>query len=306
VYLSHFGLKELPFKITPDTGYAFESRSQRETLNMLLVAQDLGEGFIKVVGEVGTGKTLLCRRFLAKLPEDTVTAYVPNPALRTRALLLALARELGLDASERATEYELRVLLEQALLEHARAQRRVVIVLDEAQTLPLPTLEVLRLLSNLETEKAKLMQVALFGQPELDRRLARPSVRQLRQRIAFSARLAPMSEHEIGEYVEHRMRVAGYTGGTAFSDKAVRVLGSATGGVPRLVNIIANKSLMLAFGRGARQVQGGDAWEAARDTADTNAKRIFAMPAWAGIGLLGAARSIGLDLAPHQAQRGHA
>jgi MSHA biogenesis protein MshM len=295
VYLSHFGLKELPFRITPDTGYAFESRSQREALNMLLVAQELGEGFIKVIGEVGTGKTLLCRRLLAKLAADTVTAYIPNPALRTRALLLALARELALDASERATEYELRVTLEQALLAHARAQRRVVIVLDEAQTLPLPTLEVLRLLSNLETEKTKLMQVVLFGQPELDRRLAKPSVRQLRQRIAFSARLSPMNDHETGEYLEHRMRVAGFTGGTAFSDRAVRVLCSATNGVPRLVNIVANKSLMLAFGRGARQVQGTDAWDAARDTADERTRRIFAFPAWAGIGLLGAARRIGLQ-----------
>ncbi len=294
MYTKHFGLTELPFRITPDTAYAFESRSQREALNTLLVAQSMGEGFIKVVGEVGTGKTLLCRRFLAKLPEGTVTAYIPNPALRPRALMLALARELQIAPSERATEYDLRTMLERALVEHARAGRSVVILLDEAQTLPLPTLEILRLLSNLETEKTKLMQVVLFGQPELERRLARPAVRQLRQRIGFSARLKPMRAQEIGAYVEHRMRVAGYSGAHAFSDAALRVLVTASRGVPRLVNVVANKSLMAAFGRGARRVEGRDAWHAAQDTVDKGSQRIFTMPAWAGIGMLGAAQGMGL------------
>lgn len=294
MYTKHFGLTELPFRITPDTSYAFESRSQREALNTLLVAQSMGEGFMKVVGEVGTGKTLLCRRFLAKLPEGTVSAYIPNPALRPRALMLALARELQIDAGERATEYDLRTMLERALVGHARAGRPVVILLDEAQTLPLPTLEILRLLSNLETEKAKLMQLVLFGQPELDRRLAKRVVRQLRQRIAFSARLEPMRAHEIGAYIEHRMRVAGYSGASAFSDTALRVLTTASGGVPRLANVLANKSLMAAFGRGSRRVEGRDAWLAAQDTVDKTSRRIFTMPAWAGIGVLGAAQGIGL------------
>ena len=294
MYTEHFGLTELPFRITPDTSYAFESRSQREALNTLLVAQSMGEGFMKVVGEVGTGKTLLCRRFLAKLPEGAVAAYIPNPALRPRALMLALAKELQIGPGERATEYDLRTMLELVLVEHARAGRPVVILLDEAQTLPLPTLEILRLLSNLETEKTKLMQVVLFGQPELDRRLAKPAVRQLRQRIAFSARLEPMRAHEIGAYIEHRMRVAGYSGASAFSDTALRVLATASRGVPRLANVLANKSLMAAFGRGSRRVEGRDAWQAAQDTVDRKSRRIFTMPAWAGIGVLGAAQGIGL------------
>ncbi|MFO1199507.1 MAG: AAA family ATPase [Burkholderiaceae bacterium] len=293
MYLTHFGLRELPFVITPDTAYAFRSRSHQRALNTLLVALQLGEGFIKIVGEVGTGKTLLCRRFLAKLPEGTVSAYIPNPALRPRPLLFALTQELRIPVPARATEYDMRLKLEAAMIEHAHAGRRVVICLDEAQTIPSQSLEILRLLSNLETEKSKMMQLVMFGQPELDRRLAKPSVRQLRQRIAFSYRMRAMSEEEVDAYVEHRLRVAGREGARVFTPQATRILHAASGGVPRLVNILANKSLMLAYGRGVAEVGPREAWLAARDTADSRNPRLYRLPAWAGLGMLSAMQAVG-------------
>ncbi len=292
MYLKHFGLREFPFSITPDTAFAFGSRSHQRALNVLLVAQRHGEGFIKVVGEVGTGKTLLCRRFLSCLPPGTVTAYVPNPSMKPRVLLLTLAHELRLPVSPRASEFEIRTRIEQAMIEHGRAGRPVVICLDEAQTIPLPSLEILRLLSNLETEKSKLMQLVLFGQPELDRKLAKESVRQLRQRIGFSYRMRAMTEVEVAAYLEHRMRVAGHQGTRMFAPQAAAALHLASEGVPRLLNIMANKALMVAFGRGLPQVSVHEAWLAARDTEDARNAHLFALPSWAGTGVMAAARAL--------------
>ncbi|UCE30272.1 MAG: AAA family ATPase, partial [Burkholderiales bacterium] len=176
MYLTHFGLAEFPFNLTPDTAFSFASGTQREALDALRVAVDLGEGFVKVVGEVGTGKTLTCRRFIASQPERTVTAYLPNPSLAPRGLMTGLAAELGISAPGRLGVTALRERIERKLLQHAAAGRGVVVCLDEAQTMPDDALEQLRLLSNLETEKSKLMQVVMFGQPELDRRMARDSL----------------------------------------------------------------------------------------------------------------------------------
>jgi MSHA biogenesis protein MshM len=292
MYLAHLGLAEFPFSLTPDPAYAFGSRAQKQALDDLVVAHGLGEGFVKVVGEVGTGKTLLCRRLLSALPEGTVTAYLPNPALPPRALMLALAFELGIEVPARVTEFELRKRLESCLMGHVAAGRSVVVCIDEAQTIPLQSLERVRLLSNLETDKRKLMQVVLFGQPELDRRLAGRSARQLRQRIAFHVRLGTMDGAEVAAYLEHRMRVAGFAGARAFSPAAARAIAWASRGVPRLVNVIANKSLMLAYGRGLSRVGVDEAWLAARDTVDSRTPSLFAMPAWAGGGLLAAASAL--------------
>jgi MSHA biogenesis protein MshM len=174
-YLKHFGLRELPFGITPDTSYFFACRSIQEALNTLLVAVSNGEGFIKITGEVGTGKTLLCRKFLSTLGPGWVSAYIPNPNLEPRVIQLALAEELGLPGS--VEPHRLEKELTQRLLDIARQGKRVVLCMDETQAMPLATLETVRLLTNLETEKRKLMQVVLFGQPELDRKLASASVR---------------------------------------------------------------------------------------------------------------------------------
>ncbi len=266
MYQQHFGLVEAPFGITPDTSFAFAARAHQEALNTLLLAVREGEGFVKITGEVGTGKTLLCRRFLATLGADCKTAYLPNPALRPQTLLLALARELGLDITPETDEYTLMKTLNDVLLAEAAAGRRVVVCLDEVQAMPLPTLETVRLLSNLETEKRKLLQVVLFGQPELDARLADASVRQIRQRIAFHYHLSGLTRQELQAYLDHRLRVAGYRGPALFDDGATRSLYRASRGIPRLVNILAHKALISAYGRGARTVSAAHVRRAARDT----------------------------------------
>jgi len=266
MYESHFGLREPPFGITPDTSFAYACNSHQEALNTLLVAARNGEGFMKVTGEVGTGKTLLCRRFLAALDARFVSAYVPNPYLEPRTLMFALADELGIALPREADQHQLLKELARALLNFARQGKTVVLCLDEAQAMPLETLEALRLLTNLETEKRKLLQVVLFGQPELDERLALASVRQLRQRITFQYRLSALTVQEVDHYLAHRLRVAGYRGGQLFAPSAVRRLHRASRGVPRLVNIMAHKSLLLAFGEGLQQVQPRHVHGAAADT----------------------------------------
>ena len=204
MYLGHFGLTELPFGITPDTQFAYAGAAHQEALNTLLLAIRSGEGFVKITGEVGTGKTLLCRRLLATLGEDCVAAYIPNPQVDPKALLVELADELRAPTTEgRAIVHVVR-RINGRLLELARQGKTAVLCIDEAQTMPLLTLETLRLISNLETEKRKLIQIVLFGQPELDDKLREPRVRQLRQRIAFHYRLPGLRREEVDAYVEHR------------------------------------------------------------------------------------------------------
>lgn len=266
-YLSHFGLREAPFSLTPDTQFVYGTRAHQEAVNTLLVAVNGGEGFVKIVGEVGTGKTLLCRRLLNALRERAVTAYVPNPNLTPTELLVALAEEFQLPLEGNDNAHLLTKLLNDALLEFARLGRGVVVCIDEAQALPRESLETLRLLSNLETEKRKLMQIVLFGQPELDVNLNDPAIRQLKQRITFHYRLDVLLPDEMPLYIAHRMRVAGAsTGGNLFCPRAVGVLYKASRGTPRLVNILANKALMAAYGEGARLVKSRHVKAAARDT----------------------------------------
>lgn len=291
MYLEHFGLREQPFSLTPDTDYFFASATHREALNVLLVALRGGEGFIKVTGEVGLGKTLLCRQLLNALGEDFVTAYVPNPHLSAGSMRLALARELGVILPRaRYTQEDLLDWLNAALLERAAAGQRVVLCLDEAQELPAQTLEAVRLLTNLETEKRKLLQVVLFGQPELDRRLADRRLRQLVQRITFSYRLVPMDRKTVAVYVGHRLHVAGYRGAPLFTSRALARLYRASGGTPRLINILCHKSLMAAYGPGAHRVDGKAMRRAVRDTEGATHGWRFARAAFASLflGLLAA------------------
>jgi MSHA biogenesis protein MshM len=288
MYRSHFGLREPPFGITPDTTFAFSCASHQEALNTLLVAVSNGEGFIKITGEVGTGKTLLCRRFLSTLDENTVSAYIPNPYLEPPALMLALAEELNLPVAATGDQHHLLKQINHALLDFARNGKRVVVSLDEAQAMPTETLEALRLLSNLETEKRKLLQVVLFGQPELDEKLAHESVRQLRQRITFQYHLGTLSRPELDHYLTHRLRVAGHAGGQLFSRGAVLQMYRATRGVPRLVNIIAHKCLLLVYGEGGNQVLARHVKAAAADTPSAHPPRLrwlwSAVPAMLGAG----------------------
>jgi MSHA biogenesis protein MshM len=266
MYHRHFGLDEAPFSLTPDTAFFFAHHSAQSALNTLLVALRGGEGFVKVVGEVGCGKTLLCRRLLALLAQDCETAYIPNPALDPKGMLCAVCEELGVPAG-RGAGHRLVKSLEAALLAHAAAGRRVVLVIDEAQAIPDATVEVLRLLSNIETEKRKLLQIVLFGQPELDAKLAQPHLRQLLQRISFAERIQPLAPREVREYVGHRLRAAGAGDDPVFDDAALDELSRRSRGVPRLINAIAHKAMMLAFGEGASRIARRHVSAASADTA---------------------------------------
>lgn len=274
MYESYFGLRETPFSITPDTSYFFAWPTAQEALNTLLVAVRTGEGFIKITGEVGTGKTLLCRKFIATLDDEFRTAYIPNPMLEPRALMLALADELEVPIEKDADQHHILKSITYRLLELAHGGKRVVLCVDEAQAMPLETLEALRLLTNLETEKRKLLQIVMFGQPELDRHLQNASIRQLAQRITFHYHLGPLSADDLQFYLAHRLNVAGYGGSRLFSRRAVRALKAASGGIPRLVNILAHKSLLVTYGKGERQVGARHVYAAARDTMAAKATRL--------------------------------
>ena len=268
-YLSYFGLRELPFGITPDTHFFFAARASQEALNTLLVAIANGEGFVKVTGEVGTGKTLLCRKVLASLQPRCVSAYIPNPSFGPKSLLIALADELSLPLEPDLADIEPHRLLRavtRALLDIARHGKRVVLCMDESQSMSLETLEALRLLTNVETEKMKLLQVVLFGQPELDTKLASASVRQLRQRIIFEHRLHGLARDEVGAYVTHRLVVAGYSGAPLVADGAISLLHRSSRGVPRLINVLMHKAMLLAYGEGVRAVRSSHVRAAIGDT----------------------------------------
>jgi MSHA biogenesis protein MshM len=273
LYLKHFGLSELPFRITPDTSFTYSVQYHQEALNTVLMALAQGEGFVKICGEVGTGKTLLCRRLLQSLDDSWVSAYLPNPNLDPDTLFLALAEELGIKDLAGLDQYHLVRRINHALLGFARARKRVVVCIDEAQVMSVETLEALRLLSNLETEKRKLLQIVLFGQPELDQKLQRREVRQLQQRIAFHYRLCGLRKSEIGDYVAHRLRVAGYRGDALFTPAALRALYRGSGGTPRLINILAHKSLLLVFGEGRQIAKARHVRLARRDT--EGARRVW-------------------------------
>jgi len=287
MYLNHFALREFPFGLTPDTSFFFACSSYQEALNTLLVAARNGEGFIKITGEVGNGKTLLCRKFLSTLNQGMqattpigtqdqaaeavvgqrfITAYIPNPYLEPSTLLLALAEEFRVPLEKHTDQHLLLKGLTRALLDCARQGQRALVCLDEAQALPLQSLEVLRLLTNLETEKRKLLQVVLFGQPELNEHLGQHSVRQLRQRISFQYDLKGLRPDELDRYLRHRLSVAGYNGETLFDKAAVAKMHRISGGTPRLVNIIAHKALLLAFGEGKQHVSAKHIGAAAADT----------------------------------------
>jgi MSHA biogenesis protein MshM len=254
MYLDYFKLKDLPFSLTPNVEYYCQLKSHHEALNTLLFCLRSGEGFIKIIGEVGSGKTLLCRKLLHCLEDDFFTAYIPNPDLSPIELRRAVARELGINPALLHDQHELLTIINSRLVELHAAGKKVVLILDEAQAIPLESLEAVRLLTNLETEKTKLLQVVLFGQPELDVHLNQPQFRQLKQRITFSYYLSLLSREELDTYLFHRLAVAGYTYGALFTEKARNMLFHTSRGVPRIVNVLCHKALLVAYGRGEKVI----------------------------------------------------
>ncbi len=269
MYLQHFGLRELPFSLTPNTQFFLNMASYHKAYNMLMVSLANAEGFIKIVGEVGTGKTMLCRKVLNTLEEDKenyITAYIPNPVLSPKGLFLAFAEELNIEIDQDVGHHRLLKAITERLIEASAENKQVVLFIDEAHAMPEQTLEALRLLTNIETEQVKLFQVVLFAQPELDALLSQASLRQLRQRITFSFQIEALDREGIERYVVHRLATAGYNGPFLFSKRALDFLFRASEGIPRVVNILCHKALMVAFGKGERTVQVEHLRSAADDT----------------------------------------
>ena len=254
MYYAHFGLKEPPFKITPNTEVFYTGGKRGAVLDALIYAILNGEGIIKVVGEVGSGKTMLCRMLQTILPEKIESIYLANPSVAPEDILHAIAFELQLKLPKNADRLKVMQVLQSHLLARHAAGKQVVIFVEEAQGMPLATLEEIRLLSNLETNHDKLLQIVLFGQPELDDNLNQTHIRQLRERITHSFNLAPLQPKEISEYLMFRLRAAGYFGPHLFTKSAINSIASSAQGLVRRVNILADKALLAAFADNVYQV----------------------------------------------------
>ncbi len=266
MYEEFYGLREKPFSLTPDTDFFYRDRVHQEALNVLTVALNSGEGFVQVVGDVGTGKTLLCRQFLHMLQKTHTTAYLPNPLLTPLELYRAITDDLELKIPPPATAQQFIKALFTALISLKKAGRPLTVLIDEAQVMPIRSLEALRLLSNLETRKEKLLHIIFFAQPEFEQRLAKDNLRQLRQRITFTYTLKALPSSDLAAYLDHRLRVAGYQGNSLFTPAAVKLLYRASKGVPRVINLLAHKALMVGYGKGAGKITGQMASAAITDT----------------------------------------
>jgi type II secretory pathway predicted ATPase ExeA len=254
MYYKHFGLTQPPFRITPDTDFFFEGGNRGAILEALIYAVTQGEGIVKVVGEVGSGKTMLCRVLQSRLPGSVETVYLANPSVSPEEILHAIAFELQLPLPRDAGRLEVMHALNEYLLARHEEGRQVVVFVEESQSMPIGTLEEIRLLSNLETRRHKLLQIILFGQPELDDNLCKPEIRQLRERITHSFNLAPLTAEEVREYLSFRLRAAGYHGPDLFSERVIRHIWRITGGLTRRINIVADKALLAAYAANTHNV----------------------------------------------------
>ena len=288
MYFDYFGLKEAPFRITPNTEYWYAGGQRGEMLAALLYAIGQGEGIIKVVGEVGSGKTMLCRKLVAQLPDSVDSVYLGNPTLSPDDMLAAILADLGVDAPENGRQARL-AQLNNTLLDRHQAGRRVVVFVEEAQGIALDNLEFLRLLTNLETATDKLLQIVLFGQPELDAQLANPSIRQLKDRITLSLNLSPLAETEVADYLRSRLAVAGYRGPDLFSAPLITRMTQLSGGLSRRINVLADKTLLAAYAGQTHTLTPEHLDAAAGDAEMQPRTRRFTMhPSlrrWAGLGV---------------------
>jgi len=255
MYEEYFGLERPPFKITPDTSLFYDGGKRGDILAALVYAIHRGEGIVKVVGEVGSGKTMLCRMLQLKLPDTVEIVYIANPSVSADDILFVIAHELSLPVVKQASKHEVMHMLQDYLLQRHMENKQVVLFVEEAQGMPLDTLEEIRLLSNLETDENKLLQIILFGQPELDQNLAQQSIRQLRERITHNFELEPLTRDEIHYYLNFRMRQVGYTGPELISNTVAKKVEQHSAGLLRRINIIADKILLSAFAEGTHNLR---------------------------------------------------
>lgn len=246
MYRQFFGLKEKPFNITSDPGFLYLSHVHKEAFAHLIYGIKERKGFLEITGEIGAGKTTLCRALLNNLDINTKSAFIFNSTLPEMQLFQTILEDFGVCIGKKTKASMLRQF-NNFLLEELSKNNNVVLIIDEAQNLKESVLEELRILSNLETEKEKLFQMILVGQPELKEKLNSPNLKQLRQRIGVRFHITPLSNNEIGEYVYHRLRVAGSSGDISFSEDALRVIYNYSGGIPRLINTVCDKALLSAF-----------------------------------------------------------
>lgn len=284
MYHEHFGLAEPPFRITPHTEFFFAGANRGATLDALVYAVINDEGIVKVSGEVGSGKTMLCRVLMERLPPHVAIVYLANPSLSKEDIVFAIAEELELAVSETARASTVIRALQTRLIELHGTGKQVVVLIDEAHAMPLETLEEIRLLSNLETSQHKLLQLVLFGQPELDAVLARPDMRQLRERITHNFILEPLHRDDVAKYIDFRMRAAGYHGPDVFSRNALKLIAAASQGLTRRINILAEKSLLAAYAEGLHQVTPKQVDAAIRDSRYENPSRSMRQRLAMGLG----------------------
>jgi len=266
MYLEHFGLKRPPFKITPDTSLFYSGNKRGAALEALKYAICSGEGIIKVVGEVGSGKTMLCRMLEIELGDDIDVVYIANPSLSPDNILHVIAFELKLSITSNSSKLEVMQKLQTYLLEKHAHNKQVVVFVEEAQGMPIETLEEIRLLSNLETNDDKLLQMVLFGQPELDEKLRNNSIRQLKERITHNFYLDPFPAHDVYNYLNFRMRAVGYHGPDLFSPKMANNIERKSNGLTRRINILADKALLAAFSDGGHDIKSKHISLAAKDS----------------------------------------
>ena len=265
MYLEHFGLDEPPFRITPVTVFFFSGANRGEILDALIYSLSEAEGIVKVSGEVGSGKTMLCRMLLERLPEHVETIYLANPSLSREEMLYAIADALGLSIDGKRVGIVMHSI-QNKLEEKAREGKRVVVLVDEAHAMPLDTLEELRLLYNLQVGNDKLLQIILFGQPELNAKLDQPNMRQLKDRIVHHFHMQPLSRNALESYLMFRMRAAGYRGPDIFSPNAIKLIADASNGLMRRINILADKSLLSAFVEDTHNIEVRHVQAAMRDS----------------------------------------
>jgi MSHA biogenesis protein MshM len=300
MYLEHYGLTEAPFRITPHTDFFFAGANRGTTLEALLYAITHDEGIVKISGEVGSGKTMLCRVLMERLPENVAIIYLANPSLSREDILYALADELGIEVPEHSRTNTVMRALQEHLVELYAAGKQVVVLIDEAHAMPVETLEEIRLLSNLESNRHKLLQLVLFGQPEINETLARSDMRQLRDRITHNFNLEPLVRDDITQYLDFRMRAAGYHGPSVFAPEAVKLIAKASQGLTRRINILADKALLASYAAGVHLVGDREVKAAIKDSefasaASPASDRKSGMPLlWAGAGALAVLAVVGL------------
>lgn len=266
MYYEYFGLKQPPFKITPDTSLFFPGGDRGAILDALIYAIVSGEGIVKLVGEVGSGKTTLCRMLEKELPDNIEIVYLANPSLSPDNILHAIAFELGLHVNANESRLQVMNELQNYLLERHAENKQVVVFVEEAQSMPIATLEEIRLLSNLETANSKLLQIVIFGQPELDSMIARQEIRQLKERITYSFYLSPLKPQEIREYINSRLRACGYRSTELFNDRAIKAIANYSKGLLRRINILADKSLLATYAANLNTVTAKQVELAANET----------------------------------------